>query len=160
MNTLQNIQKKIITLDRWQQIRKAQSYGKVVFTNGCFDVLHHGHISYLSQARDLGDCLVIGLNSDAAVRRLKGANRPINGEQDRALLLAALQFVDYIILFEEDTPYHLISLIVPDVLVKGGDYSIPQIVGADIVMQNGGSVQTIDFVEGYSSTQTIQKMLQ
>lgn len=160
MNTLQNIQKKIITLDRWQQIRKAQSYGKVVFTNGCFDVLHHGHISYLSQARDLGDCLVIGLNSDASVRRLKGANRPINGEQDRALLLAALQFVDYIIFFEEDTPYHLISLIVPDVLVKGGDYSIPQIVGADIVMQNGGSVQTIDFVEGYSSTQTIQKMLQ
>lgn len=160
MNTLQNIQKKIITLDRWQQIRKAQSYDKVVFTNGCFDVLHHGHISYLSQARDLGDCLVIGLNSDASVRRLKGANRPINGEQDRALLLAALQFVDYIIFFEEDTPYHLISLIVPDVLVKGGDYSIPQIVGADIVMQNGGSVQTIDFVEGYSSTQTIQKMLQ
>ena len=131
---------------------------KIVFTNGCFDVLHFGHVYYLQQARQLGDLLVVGLNSDASVKRLKGASRPINGEKERAYVLAALAFVDYVVVFEEDTPEKIIKKVKPDVLVKGGDYEISNIVGADFVQQNGGMVTTISFVEGFSSTQIIEKL--
>ena len=153
MSILQSIESKIITISRWQEIRNEDH--KVVFTNGCFDVLHRGHVTYLAAARDLGDCLVVGLNSDASVKRLKGENRPINNENDRALVLAALSFIDYIILFEEDTPKNLIEQVKPDILVKGGDYKIEDIVGADFVQKNGGKVLTIPFVDGYSSTKII-----
>ena len=131
---------------------------KIVFTNGCFDVLHYGHVRYLLDAKSLGDLLVVGLNSDGSVRRLKGESRPINGEKERAFVLAALEFVDYIVVFEEDTPEKLIETVKPDVLVKGGDYQIENIVGADFVMQNGGTVTTIPFVEGFSSTRIIEQL--
>ena len=156
MPTIQSIESKIITTDRWQTLRG--QYRRVVFTNGCFDVLHRGHVTYLAAARDLGDCLVVGLNSDASVKRLKGENRPINNENDRALVLAALSFIDYIIIFEEDTPKNLIEQVKPDILVKGGDYKIEDIVGADFVQKNGGQVLTIPFVDGYSSTKIIQAL--
>ena len=130
----------------------------MVFTNGCFDVLHFGHVHYLLQAKKLGDILVIGLNSDGSVRRLKGPARPVNGEKNRAYVLAALAFVDYVVVFEEDTPEELIKVIRPDVLVKGGDYTIDRIAGADFVRQNGGVVTTIPFVEGFSSTQIIEQL--
>lgn len=131
---------------------------KIVFTNGCFDVLHYGHVRYLLDAKSLGDLLVVGLNSDGSVRRLKGESRPINGEKERAFVLAALEFVDYIVVFEEDTPEKLIETVKPDVLIKGGDYQIENIVGADFVMQNGGTVTTIPFVEGFSSTRIIEQL--
>lgn len=131
---------------------------KIVFTNGCFDVLHFGHVQYLLEARKLGDMLVVGLNSDTSVRRLKGESRPINGENERAFVLAALAFVDYVVVFEEDTPKELIEVVKPDILVKGGDYTIENIVGADFVMQNGGTVTTIPFVEGFSSTHIIEQL--
>ncbi len=131
---------------------------KVVFTNGCFDILHIGHVDYLRKARMLGDCLVIGVNSDASVKRLKGNDRPINCLEDRMEILAALDFVDYVIPFEEDTPYNLIKKVMPDVLVKGGDYNIENIVGADIVKQKGGLVTTIAFVDGKSTTGIINKI--
>ena len=153
---LEKIQSKLITSQEWQSVRK--NYNKVVFTNGCFDILHKGHIIYLAQARTLGDCLVLGLNSDASVRRLKGDTRPVNNENDRAFMLAAFPFIDYIIVFEEDTPENLIQMVQPDVLVKGGDYTLNAIVGADFVRKNGGKVLTIPFVEGYSTTRIIQKM--
>ena len=156
MSALQSIESKIITVSQWEKVRGV--YDRIVFTNGCFDVLHRGHVTYLAQARDLGDCLVVGLNSDASVKRLKGENRPINSESDRALVLAALSFVDHIILFEEDTPKNLIEQVQPDILVKGGDYQIENIVGADFVLKNGGKVLTIPFVDGYSSTKIIQAL--
>lgn len=131
---------------------------KIVFTNGCFDVLHFGHVYYLQRAKELGDLLVVGLNSDASVRRLKGESRPVNGEKERAYVLAALSFVDYVVVFEEDTPENLIKIVKPKVLVKGGDYQLSNIVGADFVQQNGGTVTTIPFVEGYSSTRIIEQL--
>lgn len=131
---------------------------RVVFTNGCFDLVHRGHIDYLSRARELGDCLVVGLNSDASVRRLKGPERPINNEQDRALLLAAFSFVDHVILFEEDTPYNLIQRVQPDILVKGGDYVVENIVGYDIVTARGGQVLTLPFIDGFSTTNIVEKL--
>lgn len=131
---------------------------KIVFTNGCFDVLHFGHVYYLQRAKELGDLLVVGLNSDASVRRLKGESRPVNGEKERAYVLAALSFVDYVVVFEEDTPENLIKIVKPNVLVKGGDYQLSNIVGADFVQQNGGTVTTIPFVEGYSSTRIIEQL--
>ena len=131
---------------------------KIVFTNGCFDVLHFGHVHYLLQAKELGDILVVGLNSDDSVRRLKGPSRPINGEKERAFVLAALACVDYVVVFEEDTPKKLIETVRPDVLVKGGDYVLDQIVGADFVTRNGGSVTTLPFVEGFSSTRIIEQL--
>lgn len=132
---------------------------QIVFTNGCFDILHIGHIHTLSEAKKLGDKLIVGLNTDASVKRLKGAQRPINQENNRAILLAALQVVDAIVLFEEDTPLKLIELISPDFLVKGGDWQPNQIVGADFVIKNGGKVKSIPFVEGYSTTSTLQQIL-
>lgn len=131
---------------------------KVVFTNGVFDLLHIGHITYMAKAADLGDKLVIGLNSDSSVKRIKGDDRPVNDQNSRAALLAALFFVDAIVIFEEDTPLDLISALLPDILVKGADYSVENIVGAKEVIANGGEVKTIDLVEGYSSTSIIQKI--
>lgn len=132
---------------------------KIVFTNGCFDILHPGHIDYLSKAADLGDVLIIGVNSDASVKKLnKGANRPIQNENDRALILSVFQFVEALIIFEEETPYELIKAVQPDVLVKGGDWKESDIVGADIVKLKGGVVTTIPFVEGYSTTHIEKKI--
>ena len=131
---------------------------KIVFTNGCFDLLHVGHIRYLSQAKKLGDFLIIGLNSDRSVKKLKGKDRPIHSFEDRATLLSALNSVDLVIKFEEQTPENLIKDIVPDVLVKGGDYNIEDIVGYQIVIQNGGQVKTLSFYDSYSSTNYINKI--
>jgi rfaE bifunctional protein nucleotidyltransferase chain/domain len=128
---------------------------KIVFTNGCFDILHRGHIEYLSQARDKGGVLVIGLNSDDSVKRIKGEGRPVQDGMSRALALASLRFVDAVILFDEDTPYELIKFVNPDVLVKGGDYTEETIVGADIVKANGGEVVVIPLVEGYSTSKIL-----
>ena len=131
---------------------------KIVFTNGCFDLLHVGHIRYLSNAKKLGNFLIVGLNSDESVKILKGQNRPINQFQDRAMLLSALRSVDLVIMFEEQTPENLINKIVPDVLVKGGDYDIEDIAGYQTVIKNGGKVKTLDFYKGYSSTNYIKKI--
>ncbi len=131
---------------------------KVVFTNGVFDLLHIGHVTYMAKAADLGDRLIVGLNADSSVKRLKGDDRPVNDQINRAALLAALFFVDGIVIFEEDTPLNLISTLLPDILVKGADYTIDNIVGAKEVIANGGEVKTIDLVEGYSSTSIIQKI--
>lgn len=135
-----------------------QNGKKVVFTNGCFDILHIGHVTYLEKAARLGDILVIGLNSDASVSALKGPSRPVNKEADRAGVLSALKFADYVTVFDEDTPFELVSAIIPDVIVKGGDYTPETIVGADIVTQNGGEVAVIPLVEGKSTTNIIKKI--
>lgn len=153
-----NIERKIVGRDFFTEKAHELHRQKVVFTNGCFDVLHFGHVHYLLEAKKLGDILVVGLNSDDSVRRLKGPARPINGENERAFVLASLSFVDYITVFEEDTPLNLIKIVQPDVLVKGGDYALDQIVGADFVSQNGGIVTTIPFVEGYSSSRIIEQL--
>lgn len=130
----------------------------VVFTNGCFDILHLGHVDYLEKASNFGDKLVIGLNSDRSVGILKGAGRPINDQQARSRILAALEFVDLVTLFDEDTPYGLIDRSKPDVLVKGGDYRQQDIVGADAVVANGGLIKTIPIVKGYSTSEIISKI--
>ena len=131
---------------------------KIVFTNGCFDLLHYGHLHYLAQARDLADRLVVGLNSAASVRRLKGPSRPINDELTRTHLLAALEVVDAVVVFEEDTPLNLIRLVEPEVLVKGGDWQPEQIVGSADVLARGGQVRSLPFVTGYSTTNIEQKI--
>jgi D-beta-D-heptose 7-phosphate kinase/D-beta-D-heptose 1-phosphate adenosyltransferase len=131
---------------------------KIVFTNGCFDIIHSGHIYYLTEAKKLGDFLVVGLNSDDSIRRLKGKNRPVNILSDRAIVLSALKPVDFVCVFDEDTPYNLIDLFLPDVLVKGGDYTEETVVGADIVKNNGGNVVLIPFLTGKSTTHIINQM--
>ena len=131
---------------------------KVVFTNGCFDILHKGHVSYLNEAKSLGDILVIGLNSDQSVKRLKGESRPINDENDRKFLLENLKAVDFVFIFEEDTPYNLIKEVKPNVLVKGGDWKPEEIVGSDIVQSLGGEVRSLSFIQGHSTTNTINKI--
>ena len=137
-------------------IKAEQEQGKkIVFTNGCFDILHRGHVTYLNQARDLGDLLIVGINSDESVKRLKGPERPVNMLEDRAYVLSALKSVDYVIPFEEDTPLNLINLIMPDILVKGGDYTIDRIIGAQEVLANGGKVEIIPFVPGKSTSAII-----
>lgn len=153
-----DIERKIVGRDFFIENALKLHQQKIVFTNGCFDVLHFGHVHYLLEANKLGNILVVGLNSDSSVQRLKGPSRPINGEKERAFVLAALSCVDYVVLFEEDTPENLIKSVQPDVLVKGGDYTLDKIVGADFVKQNGGIVTTIPFVEGYSSTQIIEQL--
>lgn len=153
-----SVEQKIVSWDFFLTADLKRRCGKVVFTNGCFDVLHFGHVYYLLEAKKLGDVLVVGLNSDSSVRRLKGDTRPINGERERAFVLAALACVDYVVLFEEDTPKELIEVVKPDVLVKGGDYKMEDIVGADTVTENGGIVTTIPFVEGFSSTRIIEQL--
>ena len=131
---------------------------KIVFTNGCFDIIHVGHIRYLSKAKELGDILIVGLNSDESVKKLKGDNRPINSFEDRAILLSSLRFVDSVIMFKEQTPDNLIKKIVPDILVKGGDYKLEDIVGYQTVIENGGQVKTLSFYDGYSSSNYINKI--
>ncbi len=134
--------------------------GKVVFTNGCFDIVHLGHIDYLENASKLGDKLVIGVNTDASVKKLKGQTRPVVDENARARMMAAFEFTDAVILFEEETPEQLIRSICPDILVKGDDYTIQNIVGADFVLANGGEVKTISLVKGYSTSNIIEKIKQ
>ena len=131
---------------------------KIVFTNGCFDIIHAGHVEYLQEAAKLGDILIIGLNSDSSVKRLKGKNRPINSQIDRAKVLSGLETVSYIVIFEDDTPYKLIDHIKPDVLVKGGDWQPEMIVGADIVLASGGSIRSLSYKEGHSTSSIINKM--
>ncbi|HLW57518.1 MAG TPA: D-glycero-beta-D-manno-heptose 1-phosphate adenylyltransferase [Bacteriovoracaceae bacterium] len=131
---------------------------KIVFTNGCFDILHKGHVTYLNEAKKLGDLLVVGLNSDASVKRLKGPERPINNEKDRQFVLSNLRSIDFVEIFDEDTPLSLIKKIMPQVLVKGGDWKIEQIVGAKEVIANGGEVFSLNFVDGYSTTSIISKI--
>lgn len=155
MTSLKKIKNKIIAdkkglsliLDTWAKENK-----RIVFTNGCFDLLHRGHIDYLSKASDYGDVLVIGLNTDDSVSRLKGPHRPIQDEKARAEIMAALGFVDLVVYFNEDTPYDLIKIVQPDVLVKGADYKAEDIVGYDIVMNKGGKVETLEFLPGYSTS--------
>ncbi len=129
-----------------------------MFTNGCFDLLHLGHVDYLEKARNLGDRLIVGLNTDSSVGRFKGPERPLQDQNSRARVLAALQFVDLVVFFDEDTPQNLISELVPNILVKGSDYLAENIVGADVVKKNGGVVKTIDFVPGYSTTRIVEKI--
>jgi rfaE bifunctional protein nucleotidyltransferase chain/domain len=131
---------------------------KIVFTNGCFDIIHRGHIDYLAKAADEGDVLIIGLNTDNSVQRLKGKNRPIQDEVSRAMILASLQFVSAVVLFEEDTPYELIKFVQPDVLIKGSDYKAGSIVGYDIVKAKSGVVKTIDYLKGFSTSGIIEKI--
>ncbi len=141
------------------QVKSWQKTGeKVVFTNGCFDLLHLGHVDYLEKARNLGDRLIVGLNTDSSVGRFKGPERPLQDQNSRARVLAALQFVDLVVFFDEDTPQNLISELVPNILVKGSDYLAENIVGADVVKKNGGVVKTIDFVPGYSTTRILEKI--
>jgi D-glycero-beta-D-manno-heptose 1-phosphate adenylyltransferase len=158
MERLNLIRSKIYT---WDHLRKQLAIwrfkGKsIVFSNGCFDVLHLGHVEYLAKARDLGNLLLVGLNSDESVRRIKGPRRPVYNEEARAITLASLSFVDAVILFSEDTPYELIKLIQPDILVKGKDYEGKEIVGSDVVKSCGGKVITIELTKGYSTTHTIE----
>lgn len=156
------IQKKIVyrkedlftTLNQWHFKEE-----KIVFTNGCFDILHRGHTDYLAKAASLGSKFIIGLNTDASVKRLKGKNRPVNPEYARAFVLASLIYTDKIILFEEDTPLELIRYIQPDILVKGSDYSPENIIGYDIVKAKGGKIMTIDLTEGYSTTSILDKIV-
>jgi len=160
MDKFDLLSKKIATskeeLLRLVNIYKFQNK-KIVFSNGCFDIIHRGHIEYLAKAASFGDVMIIGLNTDSSVSRLKGENRPVQDEKARALVIASLSFVDNIILFDEDTPFELINYLKPDILVKGSDYSVETIVGADIVLENGGKVETIDLVEGYSTSNIIEK---
>ncbi|NPA37763.1 MAG: D-glycero-beta-D-manno-heptose 1-phosphate adenylyltransferase [Chlorobi bacterium] len=157
---IEKIKNKIVSREgAARKIKEWQDRGdKIVFTNGCFDIVHRGHVEYLSRAADFGQHLVIGLNTDDSVSRLKGPDRPIVDEESRAILLAALQFVDMVIYFDEDTPYELIKTIQPDILVKGSDYNVEDIVGYDIVTGLGGKVETIDFVEGFSTSNIIEKI--
>lgn len=145
----------IATLAAQRQLGK-----RIVFTNGCFDILHAGHVLYLEEAASLGDILVLGLNSDASITRLKGPQRPVNHQWQRSVVLAALSSVSFVIVFDEDTPYELIKNIQPDVLVKGGDWQPEQIVGADIVLQRGGIVRSLQFTEGESTTNIINRLHQ
>jgi D-glycero-beta-D-manno-heptose 1-phosphate adenylyltransferase len=149
---------------KWEDLSRAIAIwkfkdNKIVFTNGCFDILHKGHVTYLSQAAELGDILIVGLNSDESVKKLhKGANRPIQDQDSRALVLASIHHVTAVILFDEDTPAELINLVQPEVLVKGGDWKPEQIVGHETVLARGGQVISIDFLPGYSTTSIEQKI--
>lgn len=158
---LERINNKILGLEKALEITKTwKNEGrKLVFTNGCFDIIHRGHIDYLSKAKDLGDKLIIGLNSDISVRGLKGKTRPIQDEDSRATILAAFQFVDLVVLFDEDTPYNLIKAIIPNILVKGSDYKPEDIAGFDVLQATGGEVLTLDFLEGYSTSNIENKIL-
>lgn len=160
LNIKNIIQSKIFTLDKLKSTVsdwKADSK-KIVFTNGVFDLVHTGHITYLAEAAALGNKLIIGLNSDASVKRLKGPTRPVNDQESRALLLATMFFIDAIVVFDEDTPLNLITSLQPDILAKGGDYTVNNIVGAKEVMANGGEVKVISFIDGFSSTAIINRI--
>jgi D-glycero-beta-D-manno-heptose 1-phosphate adenylyltransferase len=163
MSRLEIIRKKIFTYtdsDYQRMLAIWQFQGKkIVFTNGCFDILHLGHIDYLSKAADLGDLLIIGLNTDLSVGRIKGNSRPLQDEISRAMVLASLGFVDVVVFFGEDTPYNLIKTTQPDILVKGADYKPEDIVGYDVVKNKGDEIVTIEFLEGYSTTVIENKIL-
>lgn len=160
MKSIQAIPSKILTVAELQKqaVRWRLQNKKIVFTNGVFDILHEGHIASLSEAASYGDILVVGLNSDSSVKRLKGPARPVNGEQARALLLASLLMTDAIVLFDEDTPLTLITTLMPEVLVKGGDYTVDQIAGAKEVLAAGGQVKLAAIIDGVSTTGIIDKM--
>jgi len=160
MSHLNTIQKKIFSLDELKtQVDSWKKSGeKIVFTNGCFDIVHRGHIEVLARTADFGDKLIIGLNSDNSIKKLKGENRPIVNEKSRALLLASLTFVDVVVLFSEETPINLISTLLPNILAKGGDYDISTIVGHEVVQNNGGEVILVPFVDGFSSTDIIDRI--
>lgn len=160
MRSVKSIPEKIITPDRlMQQMQQWKLLNKkVVFTNGVFDLLHEGHIFSLCEAASMGHMLIVAINSDASVRRLKGQNRPVNSQYSRALVLASLLMTDAVVVFEEDTPLQLITTLLPDVLVKGGDYTIEQIAGAKEVIANGGEVKIAPIVKGFSTTATIERM--
>ncbi len=160
MERAERIKSKILTHAQIRNQRNIWRFKdrKVIFTNGCFDLLHLGHIEYLSKAADLGDVLVIGLNSDSSVRALKGPGRPVTNENARAMILASLSFVTTVVLFDEETPYDLIALVQPDIIVKGADYRTEEIIGHDIVLARGGEVVTIPLTEGYSTTDLIAKL--
>lgn len=160
MSYLQNIQQRVLSHYRLQEkLRQWKNENKtIVFTNGCFDILHLGHIDYLSKAADMGDELIVGLNSDNSVSGLKGPQRPFTDENSRAIILASLRFVSAVVIFDEDTPYDLIKTVQPDVLVKGSDYKTEDIVGYDIVKAKGGRVHTIAFLNGYSTTAIEKKI--
>jgi D-beta-D-heptose 7-phosphate kinase/D-beta-D-heptose 1-phosphate adenosyltransferase len=143
----------LFKISQWRLLNK-----KIAFTNGVFDILHQGHIASLTEAASYGDILIVGVNSDASVKRLKGETRPVNDENSRMLLLSSLLMTDAVILFEEDTPLELIKLIMPDVIVKGGDYTVEQIAGAKEVLANGGEVKIVPIIEGFSTTGIIEKM--
>lgn len=159
--SFQKITDKIQSWNEAQATVKAwQEQGdKVVFTNGCFDLIHYGHLKYLAEAADLGTKLIVALNAPASIQRLKGTHRPIKDRESRMHLMASLSFVDLVLEFEQDTPLELIQTVLPDVLVKGGDWAIDQIVGSDVVLENGGTVQSLSFVDGYSTTSIEQKII-
>jgi len=160
MHKLDILNSKILegqVLDRWLSYIRFRRK-TIVFTNGCFDIIHRGHVEYLAKAADMGDVLIVGLNTDASVKRLKGTQRPLQDEITRACVLASMFYVHAVILFDEDTPYNLISGIQPDILVKGGDYQPHEIAGYDIVMAKGGQVTTIPLTEGFSSTGIINRI--
>ena len=152
---------KILNVDDFLSIREKlkKENKKLVFTNGCFDILHKGHVDYLRKARELGDAMIVAINEDESVRRIKGEKRPINSEKDRAFLLANLRSVDYVTFFGEDTPYEIINKIIPDYLVKGADWDVSKVVGKDIVEENGGKVLTIELTPDKSTTNVIEKVL-
>ncbi|MBR7035433.1 MAG: D-glycero-beta-D-manno-heptose 1-phosphate adenylyltransferase [Bacteroidales bacterium] len=160
MNQLETILHKIVTLEEAAKIVASwkQAGETIVFTNGCFDIIHKGHVYYLAQARELGTRLILGLNTDESIKKLKGADRPIKELESRALTIASFEYIDLVIPFSEDTPLNLISTLLPDVLVKGSDYAIENIVGAKEVLANGGKVKTIDFVDGFSTTHYFKKI--
>lgn len=153
-------QGKVMAVDGLSAVVKSRQKNgeKVVFTNGCFDILHRGHVTYLQQARELGDVLVVGMNSDASVKRLKGDERPIHPEADRAFMLTSLRWVDYVVIYDEDTPVDTLGKLRPDVLVKGGDYTIEQIVGGDLVQSYGGEVYSLSCVDGFSTTNIVESI--
>ena len=158
-----HLQHKIFQLEEIDRLRRMIHYlrfteRRIAFTNGCFDILHAGHVDYLARAADEADVLVVGLNTNDSVRRIKGKHRPLNDQGARAKLLAALSFVDAVVLFEEDTPAQLISTILPDVLIKGDDWQADDIVGADVVRKNDGRVLTLPLLEGYSTSHLIKKI--
>lgn len=166
MNTNEFSQSKIFRFSKEEDIlnlKRKLAFWKfkdlsVVFTNGCFDILHLGHIDYLSKTADQGNILIVGLNTDRSVKKIKGKKRPINNEASRAAVLASLFFIDAVVLFDEETPYNIIKTISPDILVKGSDYKAEEIVGCDIVKSYGGKTVTIDFLDGYSTSSLIEKM--
>lgn len=160
MKRLNYLESKIKSLESLKKLSHIWKFkkDKIVFTNGCFDILHRGHLEYLAAASDLGDRLIVGLNSDESVKRLKGEGRPVNTVHDRALALASLAVVDAVCVFDDDTPLNLIEALNPNILVKGGDYNVNDVVGADFINKSGGKVAILDFTEGYSTTRFLEKL--
>jgi rfaE bifunctional protein nucleotidyltransferase chain/domain len=161
MTNLEQLQSKIVSREEILSIVSELKVNNksIVFSNGCFDLVHRGHVEYLAKASDLADVFVLGLNTDASVQRLKGEDRPLQDEVARAILMAGFSFIDYVVLFDEDTPYELIDVVQPNVLVKGNDYKVEEVVGYDIVQKNGGTVQTIELTAGYSTTNIVNKIV-